>query len=340
MTLLSTIGRWLIALLTLLLGSLLRTAERAQRKAEREQRIVAPGEPAPRAELVVVALLLLAGLFAIGFVVVYAEFSPATISNELLGCCLALALLSVAGALTVFARRIVPDEELEHEYPPRGHPDEQLEAARIVRQSGQPITRKKLLAGAGAVAGGALGLAALAPALSLGPLLDTDPLYRTPWRRGLQLVDESGAPLPAADIEQGSFYTAFPQGADPEQIGAPVVVVRLSESALRLPADRAGWAPRGIVAFSKVCTHAGCAIALYRKPTFAALEPRPALVCPCHYSTFDPATGGTVIYGPAGRPLPQLPLMIDRVGRLRSAGNFSGPVGPSWWGVRTRRPSA
>jgi ubiquinol-cytochrome c reductase iron-sulfur subunit len=88
------------------------------------------------------------------------------------------------------------------------------------------------------------------------------------------------------------------------------------------------------VAYSKICTHAGCAIALYRKPTFRPVEPEPALVCPCHYSTFNPATGASVIFGPAGRPLPQLPLMIDERGDLRAAGNFSGPVGPSWWGVR------
>jgi quinol---cytochrome c reductase iron-sulfur subunit len=73
---------------------------------------------------------------------------------------------------------------------------------------------------------------------------------------------------------------------------------------------------------------------LYRKPTFPVLEPKPALVCPCHYSTFDPYTGGTVIYGPAGRPLPQLPLMVDGSGYLRGAGNFSARVGPSWLNVR------
>jgi ubiquinol-cytochrome c reductase iron-sulfur subunit len=114
-------------------------------------------------------------------------------------------------------------------------------------------------------------------------------------------------------------------------------VVRLDPRALKLPRGRSGWAPEGIVAYSKICTHAGCAIALYRKPTFAPVQPRPALVCPCHYSTFDPATGGTVLFGPAGRDLPQLPLMIDGSGGLRAAGNFSGPVGPSWWGVRMWR---
>jgi ubiquinol-cytochrome c reductase iron-sulfur subunit len=112
------------------------------------------------------------------------------------------------------------------------------------------------------------------------------------------------------------------------------VLVRLDPTAIHLPAGRTGWAPDGILAYSKICTHAGCAIALYRKPTFPVVEPKPALICPCHYSTFDPATGASVTYGPAGRPLPQLPLMIDSEGYLRAAGNFSQRVGPSWWNVR------
>jgi ubiquinol-cytochrome c reductase iron-sulfur subunit len=105
-------------------------------------------------------------------------------------------------------------------------------------------------------------------------------------------------------------------------------------SALRLPAERAGWAPGGVLAYSKICTHAGCAIALYRTPLFPPTSSKPAMVCPCHYSTFDPASGGTVIFGPAGRPLPQLPLYVAGDGVLRAAGNFSGPVGPSWRDVR------
>jgi ubiquinol-cytochrome c reductase iron-sulfur subunit len=113
--------------------------------------------------------------------------------------------------------------------------------------------------------------------------------------------------------------------------------VRLEPRELRLPAGRESWAPEGILAFSKICTHAGCAISLYREPKFPPVEPRRALVCPCHYSTFDPATGAEVIFGPAGRPLPQLPLMIDGRRRLRAAGNFSGPVGPAWSGVRRRK---
>jgi ubiquinol-cytochrome c reductase iron-sulfur subunit len=175
--------------------------------------------------------------------------------------------------------------------------------------------------------------------LSLGPWFDVDPLYRTPWKRGRRLVDDKGTPYKAEEIEIGSFYTAFAEGSSTRTLGSMVVVVRIDPKTLRLPRRRRAWAPEGIVAFSKVCTHAGCSIALYRKPTYAPVQPDAALVCPCHYSTFDPARGGEVIFGPAGRPLPQLPLAIDRAGELRAVGNFSHAIGPSWWGVEMERPS-
>jgi ubiquinol-cytochrome c reductase iron-sulfur subunit len=325
--------RLLVALGTLLFG----WAGRVTRRARHRERIVAEGSPSRQAENLVLFLLGTAVLAAIGFIVVYAEYSPRRIPNELLGVCLAVALGSIAGALAVVAKRLVVTEQITEEYPPEGHPEEQEDVAAIVHESGSRITRKRLLLGAGAAAGGALGVAMLTPALSLGPLWYTDPLYKTPWRRGVRLVDDGGNPMPAASIEQDTYYTAYPDGADKEDIAAPVVVVRLGPSALKLPSERATWAPGGILAYSKVCTHAGCAIALYRKPTFPDVEPRPALICPCHYSTFDPSDGGSVIYGPAGRSLPQLPLMVDAAGMLRAGGNYSGPVGPSWWGVRSGR---
>lgn len=301
----------------------------------RPRRIVASGTPQRWAENVVLVLLGIAALLALGFVVVYAEFSATAVPNELLGLCLGLSLVFIGAALTVVAKRLVVTEELEDDYP-QEHPQQQREIAEIIHESGSRITRKRLLLGAGAATGGALGLAALTPVLSLGPVWDTTPLDQTPWRRGVRVVDVDGGPLKAADIEQQSFYTGFPEGADFDDIASPLVIIRVDPGKLRLPAGRAGWAPDGILAYSKICTHAGCAIALYRKPTFPVLEPNNALVCPCHYSTFDPYTGGTVTYGPAGRPLPQLPLMIDADGNLRAAGNFSGRVGPGWWAVRER----
>jgi ubiquinol-cytochrome c reductase iron-sulfur subunit len=252
--------------------------------------------------------------------------------NELLGLCMGLCLAFIGGAFTVVARWLVVTEEIEDEYPEE-HTAAQEEITAIVRESGSRITRKRMLMGAGAAAGGALGLAALTPALSLGPLWYTDPLDKTPWRAGVGLVDENGKLYRADDIHVATFYSAFAEGTDPDDIGSNLVVVRVDPAKLKLPPERANWAPQGILAYSKICTHAGCAIGLYRNPKFPTLEPNSALVCPCHYSTFNPYTGGTVIYGPAGRPLPQLPLTIDGTGYLRAAGNFNQRIGPGWWNV-------
>jgi ubiquinol-cytochrome c reductase iron-sulfur subunit len=151
-------------------------------------------------------------------------------------------------------------------------------------------------------------------------------------------VDEEGKPLLADEIQVGSFYTALPAGNYWEQLGAPLLVVRLPKHYIHLPASRAHWAPQGILAFSKICPHAACAISLYRYPTFAPTSPAvPAFTCPCHYSTFAPGEGGKLLFGPAGRALPQLPVMIDPDGYLRAGGEFDEDVGPSWLDVRTRR---
>ncbi len=314
---------------------------RRQRRAnppppsEPPSRIVPAGTPERRAENLVLVLLGIATVFALGFIVVYATFSSHALPDQLLGICLGMCLVFIAAALTVVAKRLVVTEEVEEDYP-ETHPEQQQEIVEMVHESGSRFTRKRLLLGAGAATGGALGLAAVTPLLSIGPLWDTGPLDRTPWHRGTRVVDENGHPFLAADIEEKSFYTGFPEGADMEDLGSPLVIVRLDPSKLQLPAGRAGWAPYGIVAYSKICTHAGCAVGLYRNPLFAAVEPQDALVCPCHYSTFDPFTGASVIFGPAGRPLPQLPLMVGSDGFLRAAGNFSGRVGPGWWAVRLR----
>jgi len=289
-----------------------------------------------RAERAVLALLGLTGLFATAFVVVYA-IDRIPHQTQFLGLALGLSFLSLAGACGVIGLQLVDDEEIAHDYPPEEHAADVTEIEELLDQGAERFTRKRLVVTAGVGAVSALGAALVVPALSLGPALDLQSLVATPWTRGRGLVGEDGKPLVADSIEEDTFYTAYPEHADREQIAAPLIVVRLPLAALDLPADRHGWAPEGIVAYSKVCTHAGCAVSLYRKPTFPTLEPRPALVCPCHYSTFDPAKGGKVLFGPAGRPLPQLPLALGTGGQLQAAGRFSGPVGPAWWGVRSRK---
>lgn len=326
---------WLLVLVATLTRWRRRKRAEAEESGDGAGRIVAAGSPQRRAENLVLALLGCAVLCAAGFMVTYIVFSPQDMPNALLGLSLGLCLVFIALAFTVVAKRLVVSEELEDEYP-EIHLKEQDELVQMVRESGSRFTRKRMLLGAGALTGTALGGAALLPVLSLGPFWDTAPMEETPWKRGVRVVDEEDHPFAAADINMRTFYTGFPEGADKELLSSPIVIVRLDPAKLKLPSTRAGWAPHGILAFSKICTHAGCAIALYRKPTFPEVEPNNALVCPCHYSTFDPYTGGQVIYGPAGRPLPQLPLTTDAEGNLRAGGNFSTRVGPGWWAVRAR----
>jgi ubiquinol-cytochrome c reductase iron-sulfur subunit len=326
--------KWLWSALALLLGS----GRRRDAPASVEHpRLIPRQQPSRRGENAVLALLVLATAAAGAFIAVYAlDRLPA--QTQLLGLTFGLACAFLAAAFVVASRWLVPVEEISEPYPEPEHPQQQEELFQLVAESGERMTRRRLLKVAAGGAGATLGAALLAPAASLGPVLHPDALRRSPWRRGVRLLDSKGRPLRARDVEEKSFYTAFPEGASHEELGSPLVVVRVEPVRLDLPGGRDAdqWAPDGIVAYSKICTHAGCAIALYRAPLYEPTSARPALVCPCHYSTFDPATGGEVLFGPAGRPLPQLPLEIDGDGNLRARGDFSGPIGPSWWGVRRK----
>jgi len=324
-------------LLGLAVDAIRRPAPKPLRPGERE-RIVPDGPPEPRGELLALALLGFGTVCAIAFVAVYVTDRIPN-QTQFLGLSLGLALTSFAAALIVTAKKLIVTEELEEDYPAEEHPEEQQLVVQTVHDSGSRLTRRTLFKLGLGTAGGALGVALLTPLASLGPVIDMDPFYGTPWKGGRRLVDENGRPWRAGDIEEKDFYTAFPEGADREQLGSAVVVIRLAASDFKLPKEIAAYPAHGIAAFSKICTHAGCAISLYRTPLFPPYDPAPALVCPCHYSTFDPATGGTVTFGPAGRKLPMLPLYVDGKGHLRAAGNFDEPVGPSWWGVRLRKPS-
>jgi ubiquinol-cytochrome c reductase iron-sulfur subunit len=280
------------------------------------------------AERLVALVLLLVPAAALAFVALFV-FHPDT---QLLGLALGATLALLAAALVLAGRWLVPQETKVEQRPRLADPETAQQVREQAAAGVEGITRRRLLAGAAGAAGAGLTAAVVIPVVALGPGLE-EQLRRTPWHAGRALVDEQGKPILAADVIERSFVTAFPQNADLEDLGSPVVVVRVSPATLKLPAERAGWAPEGILAYSKICTHAACAISLFRDPLSPSTESRgPALVCPCHYSTFDVLDGGSVEFGPAGRSLPQLPLRIDGAGVLRAAGPMSGPVGPSWWG--------
>ncbi len=172
--------------------------------------------------------------------------------------------------------------------------------------------------------------AVLFPLRSWAPrFANVDALAHTSWRKGLRLVREDGTRVRAADLEVNSIVTVFPEGFVGDAFANQMtndatVLVRVPPDELRLPAERAAWAPEGLLAFSKVCTHAGCPVGLYRATARQ-------LFCPCHQSTFDVLRGGERIFGPAARGLPQLPIAIAKDGSLEAQGDFPEPIGPGYW---------
>jgi ubiquinol-cytochrome c reductase iron-sulfur subunit len=276
-------------------------------------------------------LLVLAGLAAGAFAVLVVA-DPQT---QLLGATLGAALALVAAALLIASKRVVVQETAveDREIEQTARPDDDAALTDELRAGGEGITRRRALGAAAGVAGAGLGAAIVLPITALGPGLGDAP-NETPWRRGRRLITTDGEPLRADALEIGSFQSALPEGADKRELGSPVVVVRVDPRSLRLPRERRAWAPQGILAFSQICTHAGCAVTLFRYPVDEQTSQGPALVCPCHYSTFDVRRAAKPIFGPAARALPQLPLAIAGDGTLVAAGTLSGSVGPAWWSVK------
>jgi ubiquinol-cytochrome c reductase iron-sulfur subunit len=162
-----------------------------------------------------------------------------------------------------------------------------------------------------------------------------DPLVvirQTKWDAGVRLTrDPSGLPIRASDVTIGSAFHVIPEGLAEleyhkieEKAKAAVLLMRLPIEDLNETPERASWSYQGIVAYSKICTHVGCPVALYEQHTHH-------LLCPCHQSEFDVANHCEVIFGPAARPLPQLPITIDDEGYLIAQSDFTEPVGPSFW---------
>jgi ubiquinol-cytochrome c reductase iron-sulfur subunit len=187
-----------------------------------------------------------------------------------------------------------------------------------------------------------LGLAPLVLLRDLGPLPENK-LRHTYWqvaveqarkqgKRGVRLVvDGTYMPLRRSDFDSpGSMITVVPEGIDKlpnlldEMSKAATIVINIPENLFQPVKGRENWHVGGIVAYSKICTHVGCPAALYEQTTHHIL-------CPCHQSTFDATKGAKVIFGPAARPLPQLPISVDDQGYLIALSDYDQPVGPSFW---------
>jgi ubiquinol-cytochrome c reductase iron-sulfur subunit len=205
--------------------------------------------------------------------------------------------------------------------------DRQAFAAAIVERGGSVVQRRKLLGGLLGGGMGIFGVVVMFPLLrSLGPLPKRT-LQRTDWRSGSYVVDQSGRRVEVGDLAVGSIETVFPEGTENSDRGQAVnqtVLIRVSNEAFTTMKGRETWAPRGYVAYSKVCTHLGCPVGLYEQEL-------QLLVCPCHQSMFNVTNGAVPQFGPAPRPLPQLPLYVDSSGFLRSQSDYHEAVGPGFW---------
>jgi ubiquinol-cytochrome c reductase iron-sulfur subunit len=242
---------------------------------------------------------------------------------QLEGAFLLVALGGLGVGLIAWAKDVFGDREVTEPRPGFGSSSEARDAfVETLERGDEAIGRRRLLVGLFATAVGALGVAALFPIASLGPTVG-DRLRRTAWRRGSRLVTSQGELVMVDDLPVGGVLTAFPEhsrGSEDSQ----VILVRVHPDELRMSTERRRWAPRGNVAYSKVCTHVGCPVGLYN-------ETRHELVCPCHQSTFAVLDGARPIRGPATRRLPQLPLRVDGDGHLVARSDFHEPVGPSFW---------
>lgn len=303
---------------------------------------------AKRAERQVVVLFTLSAIGTLFAIVAYFLWRPADTFASIqastlgIGIGMAISLFFIGVGAVHWAKTLMPSSEVvEERHPMRGSDEVRADAVEILRTGGEesgigrrPLIRNSLL--------GALALFPL-PGLvllrDLGPL-PGDALTRTLWgepitaggqERMRRLTrDPSERPIRAAEVTQGSVFHVVPEGLRDsegfleEKAKAAVLLVRLDPKDVTIPEDRQDWHVDGIFAYSKICTHVGCPVALYEQQTHH-------LLCPCHQSTFDMTDQCKVIFGPAKRPLPQLPITVDDEGYLVARSDFTEPTGPSYF---------
>jgi Rieske Fe-S protein len=100
-----------------------------------------------------------------------------------------------------------------------------------------------------------------------------------------------------------------------------IIVMRFDPA--ELDDDTRARSADGIVAYSAICTHAGCPITAWVK---GETSDNNVLKCMCHNSEYDARASAQVVFGPAPRRLAALPLAISG-DSLVVAAPFAGKVG-------------
>ena len=284
------------------------------------------------AEWQVAGLFILATLatlwVCVAYFIVPAHERLGQLMNFALGGGLAVALLATGAGFVIWAKKLLPHDKAVQEREPHHSPEEDELLAEETFFKGftstglgsRKILRRSLL---GVVA--ILPLPAIVLLKDLGPL-PTTKLRHSGWKRGDRLVDATTKlPVKLGDLEIGGIKTVMPAGftSTDEWALAPTMLIRFAPGEIRSKKEEA-WSVHDHVAYSKICTHAGCPISLYEQQTHH-------LLCPCHQSTFDMANDANVIFGPAARRLPHLKIELDAQGYFVAAGDYNQPVGPSFW---------
>jgi ubiquinol-cytochrome c reductase iron-sulfur subunit len=297
-----------------------------------------------RVEKIVAACFTFAFIAGCGFIAAYVGLEVGSVdstlrSNLALGLSLSLTLVPLGLGSLLWVRHLMPDVEVvEERHDLRSEPKDRQEfEARFKEGTAnsqfvkRPLVRRTLMLST-------LPLLAAPVVLlrDMGPLPGTS-LRHTAWSPGRRLLRQGvNTPLmPAEFSAPGDMITIVPDGYQDDQDAltkATVILIRFRPGELDIPTTTNGgtlvgtmnWTVDNIVAYSKICPHVGCPVALYEQTTHHIL-------CPCHQSTFDAAHGANVIFGPAARPLPQLPLTTDAQGYLVAKSDFTQPVGPSFW---------
>ncbi len=273
-------------------------------------------------EYVVALCFAVASLGAIGFGVSYSMSA----GIQLEGIAAAVALGAFALGLGVWANTTLERSEVsEPREPLASTREERLDVVAGFERGEQRVERRRLLAALAGTSILATGIAALFPLRSLGPRPGGS-LSRTAWRRGIRLIDDQGNPVRSDSLDVGTALTVYPEGTTDSagRAAAQSVLIKLGKNAAQTASHHDEKLVDDCVVYSRVCTHAGCPVGVYQPD----LE---RLMCPCHQSLFDVVDHAKPVFGPASRPLPQLPLMRDAEGNLVAGGDFDQPIGPGYW---------
>jgi ubiquinol-cytochrome c reductase iron-sulfur subunit len=276
-------------------------------------------------EYIIAAFWAVTGACGIGLMIVYYDGGQTQVAGALM----ALATGCLGIGLLLWARWLLPGHDITAS---RGHhvsdPEERAAVvASLSRGTDAMLSRRGFLAKKVLVpVGGIFGIALLWPLASLG-LRPGNALYHTKWRSGTRLVTEDGVPVLVSDVMVDGLLTVFPEG-NIDDAASPAILLNIGGDPMQARKGQAGFevisGSNGLVCFSKICTHAGCAVSLFNVLSMQ-------LICPCHQSTFNILQDCAPVFGPAPRPLPQLPLGVRSDGYLYAVSDFIEPIGPGFW---------